>query len=361
MPLVFERHPQPTYDARVAFIQLLLGFSGNSADGLFGPGTETRVKQFQQNEGLPQDGRVDETTGRRLQLPYWDAPIARNDLDAPFRDSAKFPQGHQFVFEPEIGMGGHFCSKPERFIPGTLNKWSARALRTNNPGALNISSWQKSMPGYVGKTLDDGSGNSTTIYETPEKGVIAWHELIVVLYSQKQGYIQNGTFTLGRLARAYAGVGLNTPDGHPAVDGYLAGWAKWANRIPDSQLGAGPIDPTNGDQLRQLAIAMFSHEASFATPLTAAEVRRGIEMAQERIANGPHAGPASVVASIAEAGQQGVIGLAARAKKPAEAGAVDLAQAEEEERINGEKRAQRMLRILELEKAKVDLNEGLEK
>ena len=123
------------------------------------------------------------------------------------------------------------------------------------------------MPGYTGQTLDDGHGNRTTIYETPEKGVVAWHELVVVLYSHKPGYIQNGTFSIKRLARAYAGVSLDTPDGNPDVDGYLAGWKKWSDRIPDSQLNTSEIDPTNADQLTRLAIAMFSHETSFATPL----------------------------------------------------------------------------------------------
>ncbi|MGO8557565.1 hypothetical protein ACC724_37925, partial [Rhizobium ruizarguesonis] len=30
-----------------------------------------------------------------------------------------------------------------------------RAIRTNNPGALNISNWQKQRPGYVGYTDPD--------------------------------------------------------------------------------------------------------------------------------------------------------------------------------------------------------------
>ena len=93
MALIFQRQQNPPYDARVAFFQLLLGFTGTSADGLFGPATEAAIQQFQRDNHLSDDGRVDEQTGRKLNLPYWDAQIARNDLDAPFRDPNKFQPG----------------------------------------------------------------------------------------------------------------------------------------------------------------------------------------------------------------------------------------------------------------------------
>ncbi len=192
----YGTHFQTGSDARIrrsrCLFQLLLG---TSADGLFGPTTEGKVKEFQRNNGIPESGEVDKVTGNKLKLPYWTAEESRNDLQTPIRDPDQFSAGHEFVLKSEIDPtpprgGGHFCHEPDRFISGVLNKRTVRALRPNNPGALNISNWQKSMPGYVGKTIDDGSGNETTIYVTPEKGVIAWHELIVVLYSQKPGDIR---------------------------------------------------------------------------------------------------------------------------------------------------------------------------
>ena len=358
MSLVFERQQQPTYDARVAFIQLLLGFTGTGADGLFGLNTEARVKQFQRDCQIPDDGRVDERTGRALKLPYWDTQISRNDLESPFRDPNTFPEeDHAFLFKSEIETGGHFSSQPEQFLSGTLNKRTVRALRTNNPGALNISNWQKLMPGYVGRTHDDGSGNRTTIYLTPEKGVEAWHELIVVLYGHKPDYIQNGTFSLSRLAKAYAGLSFSTPDSHPAVAGYLAGWRKWSQRISESHLASDEIDPTDAEQLSRLAIAMFSHEASFATPLSSAQVRNGLDQAQLRIT-----GPRDLAAApLGAHGLHRKPTLADLEKAPVAGGAVDPKTAQEEENANGEQRAQRMLQVLEWEENGLDVNEASEK
>ena len=43
----------------------------------------------------------------------------------------------------------------------------SRAIRTNNPGALNMSAaWQRMRPGFVGQTPADAAGNVTTIYQT---------------------------------------------------------------------------------------------------------------------------------------------------------------------------------------------------
>jgi D-alanyl-D-alanine carboxypeptidase len=358
MSLVFERRPQPSYDARVAFFQLLLDLPSAAVDGLFGAATEAKVMEFQGREGLPVDGRVAEQTGRRLRLPYWDAQTVRADLAVPFRDPNQFAEGHEFVFRSEIQEGGHFSSQPERFVPGTVNKGTVRALRTNNPGALNISRWQKSLSGYTGETLDDGHGNRTTIYETPEKGVGAWYELVVVLYSRKPGYLQNGTFSLGRLARAYAGVPLDTPDGDPAVQGYLAGWGKWSARIPDSQLQTSVIDPTSTDQLRRLAIAMFSHESSFATPLIASQVEKGIQQAEQIAA--AHRRSDAKPTGEAGAGLFRNLSLGQLLRAEVAGGELAIQMALEEERVNGEQRRKRMLDVLNWEARGVDVNEAAE-
>ena len=92
-----------------------------------------------------------------------------------------------------------------------------RSIRTNNPGALNISNWQKTFPGYAGKTPPDGAGNVTTIYVTPEHGVAAWYHLLTDRY----GYGEDGSFVLLKLARKYAGV---NSDDAPAVKSYIKGW-----------------------------------------------------------------------------------------------------------------------------------------
>jgi len=340
MPLTFQKQQQPVYDARVAFIQLVLQSKGEnvSPDGLFGGQTENAVKSFQNKQGLAQTGIVDQETGRdHLKLPYWTSKVERT-LNTPFRDPNTFPDSsHLFQFRPEVAEG-HFSGKPEQFVSG--DKSTLRALRTNNPGALNISSWQKKMPGYIGKTQADTAGNETTIYETPEKGVGAWHELVVVLYSHKQGYIQNGTFSLTRLAKAYAGVPFSTSDSHAAVQGYLAGWKKWSERIPDSHLASSEIDPGNVDQLTRLAVAMFSHEASVATPLIPAQVKNGIEQAQLRMDN--------------------LAALPAGSPAPVRAPAAERDAAVEEEQANGLRRQQRMMEMLRLEAEGRDLTEALE-
>jgi D-alanyl-D-alanine carboxypeptidase len=96
-----------------------------------------------------------------------------------------------------------------------------RAIRTNNPGALNISTWQRKRSGYVGQTRLDGAGNITTIYQTPEYGVAAWFFLL----SNRYGFCASGFFDLTSLAKKYAG-----PHATPAqVRAYTDGWRKWSN------------------------------------------------------------------------------------------------------------------------------------
>src|SRR5882762_3171939 len=45
-----------------------LGFDPNGVDGIFGPGTESAVKAFQQANGLTVDGKVGPITRAALQL-----------------------------------------------------------------------------------------------------------------------------------------------------------------------------------------------------------------------------------------------------------------------------------------------------
>ncbi len=132
-----------------------------------------------------------------------------------------------------------------------------RAVRTNNPGALNLRAWQKKRPGYVGFTEPDYSpdGNVTTIYRTPEHGVAAWYHLLAVRYA-----FPNGVFTLHDLAIHYAG----SPNDSRAIETYVEGWSHWFG----SPISAtAQIGVKNRTAMLELGKAMFSHEAGKRTPV----------------------------------------------------------------------------------------------
>ncbi len=66
---------------------------------------------------------------------------------------------------------------PNGFFSSTPGDTSIkRSIRTNNPGALNISNWQKNFPGYVGVTQPDHPEMSersvTPEHGTPRLGTI---------------------------------------------------------------------------------------------------------------------------------------------------------------------------------------------
>src|SRR5262245_36314167 len=99
----------------------------------------------------------------------------------------------------------------------------ARAIRTNNPGALNVSSWQRSRPGFVGQTSADAAGNITAIYQTPEQGIAAWYFLL----SNRYGFGKMGQF-----------------DHHFALDEELLDVAK-----AEFAHEAGAVSPLHDDQI----------------------------------------------------------------------------------------------------------------
>ena len=67
------------------------------------------------------------------------------------------------------GLATSVYNKKRKLRFGTLVKdgWFSAtpgcAIRTNNPGALNISTWQRSRPGFVGQTPAYAAGNITAI------------------------------------------------------------------------------------------------------------------------------------------------------------------------------------------------------
>lgn len=142
-----------------------------------------------------------------------------------------------------------------------------RAIRTNNPGALNISKWQKSRPGYIGITPADGSGNRTTIYRTPEHGVGAWYHLLAIVY----GFGRSGHFTLAELAVAYAG------GDEKAAKVYLDGWGRWSGGTLKED---AVVHLKDSNEVLKLAKAMFAHEAAQRSPLHDDQITWAID--QER-------------------------------------------------------------------------------
>lgn len=157
--------------------------------------------------------------------------------------------------------GGYFSKDP-------FDLSQKRSLRTNNPGALNITAWQVNFAGYVGKTQPDFAGNETTIYVTPEHGIGAWHYLLTDRY----GYGATGSMRLAELARKYAGV---PTEDHPAVAGYVKGWRKWSVNALD---GNTVVKLDNDSDMLLLAKGMFGHEAGEKSPLLDAQIKEALKL-----------------------------------------------------------------------------------
>ena len=154
--------------------------------------------------------------------------------------------------------GGFFSDSPDDLT-------IARAVRTNNPAGLSVSSWQHNYPGFKGSTTPS-QGGAISIYCTPEHGVGAWLHLIAIRY----GVGCSGTLTLAQLAQHYSGV---SDPAAPAVRNYLAGWMQGAGGgiAPDT-----PIHLDDDRQLVALARAMFAHEAHKPSPLSDQQILFGI-------------------------------------------------------------------------------------
>jgi hypothetical protein len=156
--------------------------------------------------------------------------------------------------------GGFFSSEPE-------NLKVLRAIRTNNPGAINDTKWQHELPGYVGKTFADSAGNETAIYSAPEYGVAAWYILLADRYKFKDA---GGAFTISHLAHNYAGS--NAPQS--AIDSYIVDWC----RLADTQLTPqSTIHLDNDDEMLNLARAVFKHESKKIVKMSNEQILFGIQ------------------------------------------------------------------------------------
>lgn len=188
--------------------------------------------------------------------------LTNNDLyagaGAQFINADNTTAGAAIVFGSLVA-GGFFSSQPnDHTMP--------RSIRTNNPGALNISQWQRSRNGFVGVTESDGSADSnrTTIYRTPEHGVASWWHLLAIIY----GFSAKTSFRLLELAQHYSGRASG-----PIVDNYVTGWLAKAGGKFDATTD---ISFSDAIQTRQLARAMFDFEAGKPSPLHDDQIDYGI-------------------------------------------------------------------------------------
>lgn len=190
-------------------------------------------------------------------VPEDNAALAASRI-APARNAAAAGMAGAVTYGSLV-PGGFFSSDP-------FDLHVHRSIRTNNPGALNITSWQKLRKGYAGVTQPDNSPdrNKTTIYRTPEHGVAAWFYLLNSLY--RVGH----SFSLGDLALHYAGGNAS----QSAIDAYVQGWARWSGGSLDAQ---SRMDADSTGDMLKLGKAMFSHEAAMITPLHDDQIIYGIE------------------------------------------------------------------------------------
>mgnify|MGYP001766622831 CR=1 FL=1 len=239
---------KPVYHPLIEKVQsalTTLGYS-NRGDGLFGPSLAGLIARFQTKNGLVSDARIGPETLAKIQT-LSGMPMA---VPATGTYNEKY-----HVYFTSLVPGGFYAADPD-------DLGIDRSVRTNNPGALNISSWQRTRAGYVGTTFPDSAGNVTTIYRTPEHGVAAWYHLISKRYGLSD-------FTLAQLAKRYAGGGAS----ESRIADYVAGWSH------GNGLAEATISVTDEGSMLVLAKAMFRHErrAGKPTPLSDEQILFGMK------------------------------------------------------------------------------------
>ena len=126
----------PTVDPRVEAIQTALDKKGfdTPVSGHYTEALASTVADFQEAKKLVVDGMVGKQTLKALRLD-WSSKTAPSGV---YND-------RYGVFFDTLTSGGFFSHDPD-------DLGVKRSIRTNNPGALNFSAWQKSLPGYVAVT-----------------------------------------------------------------------------------------------------------------------------------------------------------------------------------------------------------------
>ncbi len=238
-------------DPRVPAIETALEASGmklSRKTSRYSTALANTVAAFQRLEGLVVDGMVGKQTSKALGLDWKAAPTPSGVYNSKYN-----------VYFDALVPGGFFSHDPDDLKV-------RRSIRTNNPGALNFSNWQKSMRGYVGITPPDSRGNRTTIYRTPEHGVGAWYELLANRY----GFAARPSFSLEELARKYAGGNASPAD----VRAYINGWSKASG---GKLTGSSTFHIPSTNELLTLGKAMFHHEVGRPSPVSDAQIRFGID------------------------------------------------------------------------------------
>lgn len=248
---------------RVQTAMINQGFDVGSAgaDGDFGWHTLASVRQIQLQSFGPNgvDLVVGPTTAAALGITDWPR---ENDL-ASFSPASLSAYGRAIETGPEYRSlsGRYFSADP-------FDLAVKRSIRTNNPGALNITNWQRRFPGYANVTQPDNQGNVTTIYWTPEHGIAAWHHLMTDRY----GWGASGKFSLETLAKRYAGI---DDSNHKAVKSYLAGWRRRSGNVLSGQ-SILSLD-VDGEMIT-LGKAMFGHECAGTSPIESEQIVMALDL-----------------------------------------------------------------------------------
>jgi hypothetical protein len=247
------------------------------SDGDFGLSSAAALARFQRERmsATSVDAVAGAATGAALGIdwptkagelpPLADWPVdGDNGTETVVRPASAGPAGEAGVATPNyrsLTPGGFFSATP-------FDLSIKRAIRTNNPGALNISAWQRIYPGFAGVTQPDHAGNVTAIYVTPEHGVAAWH----YLFTSRYGFGEQGSVVLQELVRRYAGV--PTVD-HPAAQTYVRGWTRASGTALKKDTLLSFADDAS---MLPLAKAMFAHEIGAASPLKDAQILKGLAL-----------------------------------------------------------------------------------
>lgn len=240
-------------------------------DGDFGFATLAALRDFQRRTFGAQgvDLIAGTMTASKLGISWPTAPgSSGSDGSEPrppaaHEDGGTYNEKYRVTFN-SLYRGGFYSADPD-------DLGVRRSIRTNNPGALNITPWQREFRGYVGITQADGAGNRTTIYRTPEHGVGAWLHLLVIRYN----YGFDGQIRLGELARRYAGV---EDEDSSAVRGYIAGWKRHSGR---NYTRSTTVRIGSDEELLSLALGMFGHEIGDPTPLSKEQITFGFKLYKE--------------------------------------------------------------------------------
>lgn len=156
--------------------------------------------------------------------------------------------------------GGFFARPDDKTLPVSI--------RSNNPGAVNGASWERSMPGYVTEIKYDGK-NNTTVFETPEHGVAVYYTLL-------KKYRAVGAVTVRDIIWKYGG-------GQANYTAYAQKVAEWTGLSLDQEIALHGSD----DILLKFAKAMFRYEAGRDPPWLDAQIRYGFALARGEVQHNP--------------------------------------------------------------------------